>query len=81
MIQEINIFIDLHELPWVVEVSDFQTSVKAVYICENTDLKLCVSNALDYYKKLYNQYLNDKKNGTKQQNKFSKNVYTLDLSC
>lgn len=80
MIQEINIYIDLHNLPWTIEVSDFQTSVKAVYICENTDLKLCVSNALDYYKQLYNKYLNLKKNGTEQQNKSSKNVYTLDLS-
>lgn len=62
MIQEINIYIDLHNLPWTIEVSDFQTSVKAIYICENTDLKTCVPNAIDYYKQLYYKHLNSKKN-------------------
>lgn len=64
MVQELSIYIDFHTRPFAIEISDFETPVHAIFICNDiTDLKSALPLSLDYYKKLYNKYLIDKKNG------------------
>lgn len=57
MIKELNIYIDFHNKPFTIDISDFQTDIHAIYVCSNeTDIRDSLPLALDYYKKLYNNY-------------------------
>lgn len=63
MIQELSIYIDFHNRPFTIDISDYQTPIHAIYVCsDENDIKHSLPLALDYYKKLYVKFLNSKKN-------------------
>lgn len=63
MIQELFVYIDFHNRPFTIDISDYQTPIHAIYVCGNeNDIKQSLPLALDYYKKLYSNYLKNKQN-------------------
>lgn len=57
MIKELNIYIDFHKQPFTIDISDFETGIHAIYVCSNeNDIRSSLPLALDYYKKLHNNY-------------------------
>lgn len=63
MIQELYIYIDFHNRPFTIDISDYVTPIHAIYVCsDENDIKQSLPLALDYYKKLYVKFLKQKNN-------------------